>query len=377
MIEIQDIFLLYGDSYRQKHKLPTNIHKAMSSIEKCRTSSLGAHADVCDECGYTKISYNSCRNRHCPKCQTMSKERWIDARKYDLLNVKYFHIVFTIPDTLNSVVFQNQKIVYDILFKSVAETLLELSEDKKYLGANLGFTSILHTWGQNIMHHPHIHCIVPGGGLSNVGKWIDSKKKFFIPVKVLSRKFRGKFLFYLKQAYSNSNLFFYGNQQYLVDKSSFSSFLSTLYSKEWIVYCKPPFKNAAYVVEYLGRYTHRVAISNNRILKLENGAVTFKWRDYKDSNPQKLMTLSVEEFIRRFLIHILPDRFMKIRHYGILGNRNKTTKLKLCKQLTNTPMRQKPKEKLTALQLLEKLTGKDFSICPCCGIGHLSRAAPA
>ncbi|WP_027630711.1 IS91 family transposase [Ruminiclostridium cellobioparum] len=377
MIEIQDIFLLYGDSYRQKHKLPTNIHKAMSSIEKCRTSSLGAHADVCDECGYTKISYNSCRNRHCPKCQTMSKERWIDARKYDLLNVKYFHIVFTIPDTLNSVVFQNQKIVYDILFKSIAETLLELSEDKKYLGAKLGFTSILHTWGQNLMHHPHIHCIVPGGGLSNIGKWIDSKKKFFIPVKVLSRKFRGKFLYYLKQAYTNSNLIFFGNQQYLVDKNTFNTFLSTLYSREWIVYCKPPFKNAAYVVEYLGRYTHRVAISNNRILKLENGIVTFKWRDYKDNNQQKLMTLPVEEFIRRFLIHILPDRFMKIRHYGILGNRKKTTKLKLCKQLTNTPMRQKPKEKLTALQLLEKLTGKDFSICPCCGIGHLSRAAPA
>jgi hypothetical protein len=349
----------------------------MSSIEKCRTSSLGAHADVCDECGYTKISYNSCRNRHCPKCQTMSKERWIDARKYDLLNVKYFHIVFTIPDTLNSVVFQNQKIVYDILFKSIAETLLELSEDKKYLGAKLGFTSILHTWGQNLMHHPHIHCIVPGGGLSNIGKWIDSKKKFFIPVKVLSRKFRGKFLYYLKQAYTNSNLIFFGNQQYLVDKNTFNTFLSTLYSREWIVYCKPPFKNAAYVVEYLGRYTHRVAISNNRILKLENGIVTFKWRDYKDNNQQKLMTLPVEEFIRRFLIHILPDRFMKIRHYGILGNRNKTTKLKLCKQLTNTPMRQKPKEKLTALQLLEKLTGKDFSICPCCGIGHLSRAAPA
>ncbi len=377
MIEIQDIFLMYGDSYRQKHKLPNNIHKAMSSIEKCRTFSLGAHADVCDECGYTKISYNSCRNRHCPKCQTMSKERWIDARKDDLLNVKYFHIVFTIPDTLNSVAFQNQKAVYDILFKSVAETLLELSEDKKYIGAKLGFTSILHTWGQNLMHHPHIHCIVPGGGLSSIGKWVDSKKKFFIPVKVLSRKFRGKFLFYLKQAYMNSNLIFCGNQQYLVDKNSFNSFLSTLYSREWIAYCKPPFKNAAYVVEYLGRYTHRVAISNNRILKLENGVVTFKWRDYKDNNRQKLMTLSVEEFIRRFLIHILPDRFMKIRHYGILGNRNKTTKLKLCKQLTNTPMRQNPKEKLTALQLLKKLTGKDFSICPCCGIGHFSRAAPA
>lgn len=376
MIEIQDIFLKFGDAYRHKYKLTKNIYKAMSSIEKCRTSSLGAHADSCDECGYTKISYNSCRNRHCPKCQIISKERWIDSRKDDLLSVKYFHVVFTIPDTLNSIAFQNQKVVYDILFKSVAETLFELSEDRKYLGATLGFTSVLHTWGQNLMHHPHIHCIVPGGGLSSIGKWVDSKKKFFIPVKVLSRKFRGKFLFYLKQAYMNDHLVFYGNQQHLVDKNIFNSFLSTLYSKEWIVYCKPPFKNASYVVEYLGRYTHRVAISNNRILKLENGNVTFKWRDYKNNNQQKLMTISAEEFIRRFLIHILPDRFMKIRHYGLLGNRNKTTKLKLCKQLTNTPIRLNPKEKLSTLQLLEKLTGKDFSLCPCCGIGHLIRAAP-
>jgi len=377
MTEMQDIFLQYGEAYRKKHKLPKNIYKAMSAIEKCRTSALGGHFDACDECGYTKISYNSCRNRHCPKCQTLSKERWIEARKDDLLNTKYFHAVFTIPDTLNTITFQNQKIVYNILFKSVAETLFELSADKKYLGAKLGFTSILHTWGQNLMHHPHIHCIIPGGGLTPTEKWIDSRKKFFIPVKVLSRKFRGKFLFYLKQAYEDSKLNFYGKEQYLANSNCFSSFLTALYSKEWIVYCKPPFKNAGYVVEYLGRYTHRVAISNNRIVKVGNDNVTFKWRDYKDSSKQKVMTVSAEEFIRRFLIHILPESFMKIRHYGLLGNRNKNTKLKLCKQLTNTPIRLKSKEKLSALELIKKLTGKDFSLCPCCGIGHLSRAAPS
>jgi hypothetical protein len=377
MIEIQDVFLQYGEAYRQNHKLPKNIYKAMSAIEKCRTSALGGHSDACDECGFTKISYNSCRNRHCPKCQTLSKERWIDARKEDLLNIKYFHAVFTIPDTLNTIAYQNQKIVYDILFKSVAETLFELSEDKKYLGAKIGFTSILHTWGQNLMHHPHIHCIIPGGGLSSIAKWMDSRKKFFIPVKVLSRKFRGKFLYYLKQAYDDSKLIFYGKEQSLINSNCFNKFLTTHYDKEWIVYCKPPFKNAAYVVEYLGRYTHRVAISNTRIVKLENGCVTFKWRDYKDNNKQKLMTVSTEEFIRRFLIHVLPDRLMKIRHYGLLGNRNKSTKLKLCKQLTNTPIRLKVKEKLSAMEFIKRLTGKDLSLCPCCGIGHLSRAAPS
>lgn len=377
MIEIQYIFLQHGEAYRRNHKLPKNIYKAMSAIEKCRTSALGGHSDICDECGYTKISYNSCRNRHCPKCHALSKERWIDARKADLLNVKYFHAVFTIPDTLNTIAFQNQKVIYTILFKAVAETLFELSADKRYLGAKLGFTSILHTWGQNLMHHPHIHYIIPGGGLSATSKWIDSKKKFFIPVKVLSRKFRGKFLYYLKQAYNDGKLNFYGNEQNLINCSYFNSFLTTHYEKEWIVYCKPPFKNAAYVVEYLGRYTHRVAISNTRIVKVENGYVTFNWRDYKDNNKQKLMTVSAEEFIRRFLIHILPDRLMKIRHYGLLGNRNKNTKLKLCKKLTNTPIRLNPKGKLSAIVLIKKLTGTDFSLCPCCGIGHLSRAAPS
>ncbi|MCB2298160.1 IS91 family transposase [Clostridium tagluense] len=365
MVEDQDIFLRYGAEYRENHKLTLVQLKAMSAIEKCRTSQLGGHVDVCDNCGNTEISYNSCRNRHCPKCQSLAKERWIDNQKSNLLNIGYFHVVFTIPDTINLMAYQNQKEIYTLLFKTVAKTLSELASDKKYLGATLGFTSVLHTWSQNLMHHPHIHCIVPGGGLSSTVKWINSKNKFFIPVKVLSRKFRGKFLYYLKQLYHQNKLEFHGSQAYLANENEFEALLSSTYSKEWVVYCKPPFKNSASVVEYLGRYTHRVAISNKRIINIENGTVTFKWRDYKDESKCKIMTIAADEFIRRFLIHILPSRFMKIRHYGLLGNRNKTTKLKLCKQLTNTPII--IKEKLSTLMLIQKLTGRDCSKCPICG----------
>jgi hypothetical protein len=367
MPEVQDIFLKYGGTYRQKQKLPLNVLKAMSSIQNCRTSVLGGHIDVCTECGTTDISYNSCRNRHCPKCQTLAKERWIYQQKSNLLNVSYFHVVFTIPDTLNAVVFQNQKVVYDVLFKAAAETLTELAQDKKYLGATLGFTSVLHTWGQNLMHHPHLHCIIPSGGLNSLGKWVHSRKKFFLPVKVLSRKFRGKFLYYLKQA----KLEFHGQQSYLADPVDFNALLTPLYQKEWVVYCKPPFKDAAGVVEYLGRYTHRVAISNSRIVSVENGQVRFKWRDYRDKSKWKVMTVTADEFIRRFLIHVLPPRFMKIRHYGLLGNRNKTTKLKVCKELTHTPII--AREEISTTQLIEQITGRDITKCPGCGSDRLSR----
>ena len=365
MAEVQDIFIKYGQNYRTNHKLTITQHKAMSAIQKCRTSELGGHKEVCDSCGHTHISYNSCRNRHCPKCQALARERWIENQKSNLLDIGYFHVVFTIPDNLNLMVYQNQKAVYNLMFKTVAETLTDLASDKKYLGAKIGFTSVLHTWGQNLMHHPHIHCIVPGGGLSSIGKWVNSRKKFFIPVKVLSRKFRGKFLYYLKQLYYQNKLEFHGSQTYLSDDKEFEKLLSSLYGKEWIVYCKPPFKNAACVVEYLGRYTHRVAISNKRIVSMEKDTVSFKWRDYKDGSKHKVMTLSAEEFIRRFLIHILPSRFMKIRHYGLLGNRNKTTKLKICKKLTNTPLL--IGEKATTIKLIQKLTGLDLSKCPICG----------
>ena len=373
MAEIQDVFLKYGENYQNNYKLPVHILKAMSAIEKCRTSALGSHSDECSECGYTKISYNSCRNRNCPKCQTLAKERWIDKQKSCLLNVGYFHVVFTIPDTLNTIAFQNQKIIYNILFKSVAETLNELTQDKKYLGAKIGFTSILHTWGQNLMHHPHIHCIVPGGGINDISQWVNSREKFFVPIRVLSRKFRGKFLFYLRQA----KLEFLGTLSDLNDSGHFERLLSSLYAKEWVVYCKPPFKSASFVVEYLGRYTHRIAISNSRIISIVDDKVSFRWRDYSDSSKTKIMTLSADEFIRRFLIHVLPPAFMKIRHYGILGNRNRNTTLKICKILTKTPLTLF-KQKST-LDLIKKIIGKDPCLCPACGasnFGYYSTPIP-
>ena len=230
----------------------------------------------------------------------------------------------TVPDTLNTIILQNQAVCYNLLFKAVSQTLMELASDKKYLGATTGFTGILHTWGQNLMFHPHIHCIVPAGGLNALNKWIPSKKNFFLPVKVISRKFRGKYLALLLNAFNNGALKFFGDNKDLEHPSRFQNFLSPLYQKEWVVYCKPPFKTAATVVEYLGRYTHRIAISNHRILSAKDGNVSFKWRDYKDHNKWKVMTLSAHKFIRRFLLHVLPSRFMKIRHFGILGNRNKT-----------------------------------------------------
>ena len=364
-IEVQDIIKKYGEEYKEKHKMMPHIAKTMGAIEKCRTEKLGYHEDVCDECGYRKISYNSCRNRHCPKCQSIARAKWVEEREAEILNVKYFHVVMTIPSELYMIAYQNQSKVYKILFKATAETLEELARDKKYLGAEIGFMEVLHTWGQTLVYHPHIHCIVPAGGIDKIGKWRNSKKKFFIPVKVLSRKFRGKFLYYLKK----EELEFYGKNEYLNNKQNFDELMSKMYNKEWISYCKPPFENAKSVIKYLGRYTHRVAISNERILREEKGEVTFKYRDYKDNNKMKEMTVKAEEFIRRFLMHILPPGFMKIRHYGLLGNRNKKTKLAVCKKLTNTTSPVKPK--LTTLEILKKTLGVDFNICPMCHKGHL------
>jgi predicted Zn-ribbon and HTH transcriptional regulator len=370
MPEVQDVFRLYGDAYRQTHGLSLVQLKVMSAIEKCRTAELGSHVDICENCGDIEISYNSCRNRHCPKCQTLAKERWIDNQKYNLLNVGYFHVVFTVPNDLRPVFYQNQSILYPLMFQAVSETLKELAANKKYLGAQLGFTAVMHTWGQNLSYHTHIHCIVPAGGLSNHNKWVHSRKKFFIPVKVLSRKFRGKLLCLLQSKNICSNLEFFGNYKHLSIKHLsiphfFQNLMRDCFNKEWIVYCKPPFKSSAHVVEYLGRYTHRVAISNNRILKIENGQVSFKWRDYKDNNQWKVMTVSAFEFIRRFLQHVLPRGFMKIRHYGLFASRNKTKKLNLCKLLTHTPI--VPKHKASTLDLLRKMLGLDPSICRHCG----------
>lgn len=365
MEKIQEILNNGLGKYEKEHKIIGYKQKVVKAIKECKTEAMGAHKYVCDECGYEEIAYNSCRNRHCPNCQIGKKLKWIEARKEEVLNIKYYHIVFTIPSELYSIAMQNQEKMYKILFKASSETLQELAEDRKYLGAEVGFFSILHTWGQNLMYHPHVHLVVTGGGLSETEKWVEKEEDFFIPVKVLSKVFRGKFLYYLKK----EKIDFYGENKYLENPASYNSLIQKMYNKEWIVYCKEPFKNANCVIQYLGRYTHRVAISNERIVDVTDTTVTFKWRDYKDNNKMKEMTISIEEFIRRFLLHILPPHFMKIRYYGLLGNRNKKKKLLKCKILTRTKIYKK--KKLPALEILKQTLGKDFNLCPHCQKGHM------
>lgn len=373
-IEVGDIFRAFGESYRQAYgaKMPLRQLRAMTAIEVCRTAALGGHVEACDACGHTRISYNSCRNRHCPKCQCLAKEQWIEARKQDLLPVSYFHVVFTLPEELRSLTLCNQKVVYGLIFKAASETLLELAGDPKHLGAQVGFTAILHTWTQTLLDHPHLHCIVTGGGVSPDGaRWVASREGFFIPVKVLSALFRGKFLAYLRDAYDRGKLVFPGRISCLENVVAFKEFLTLLYQKAWIVYCKPPMGSPEKVLEYLGRYTHRVAISNDRILRLDGDRVTFRYRDSADGDRIKQMTLSAFEFIRRFLLHILPDGFVKIRHYGILSNRNRKTKLKQTQQVFGTWHERAPDEKPAWQELFHRLTGIDLSICPHCGKGQM------
>ena len=321
-LEVADILRRYGPDYRSAHPMPANRLRAMRAIETCRTADLGGHVDECEHCGTKVISYNSCRNRHCPKCQFLKKEKWIEDREKDLLPIPYFHVVFTIPDKLNPLVLRNQEVLYGILFKAVSETLTELSKNPKHLGAEIGFTSILHTWGQNVLNHPHIHNIVTGGGLSSDGrKWKSCKNDFFVHVKVMSNLFRGKFLAYLKNLRVENKLVYPGDISHLASPGAFNALITDLYKKKWVVYCKPPFNETKDVLEYLGRYTHRIAISNHRLVKLENDEVSFRWRDYSDNNKVKIMPLKADEFIRRLLLHVLPDKFVKIRHYSLLGNR--------------------------------------------------------
>jgi len=387
MTEIADIFNEYGQNYIKKYSLSPEQLKVISAITSCRTSKLGGHTDVCEDCGHLRISYNSCRNRHCPKCQGLRKVKWIEDRKKDLLPIQYYHIVFTIPNILNDLVLRNKKEMYSLLFKASSETLKELAADPKYLGVNIGFISILHTWGQNLMDHPHIHCIVTEGGLSLKNKeWLSSKKNFFLPVKVISSLFRGKFLDYLKQKYRDNKLLFPGKIQYLQKESNFQELVDTLYDKDWVVFSKPSLANPEAVIEYLGRYTNKVAISNHRIIKMEDGKVTFKYKDYSDDGKNKYMTLDVFEFIRRFLLHVLPKRFVRIRYYGLLCNRYRKQNIVFCRYLLkvfvnnvdNSP------DKESWQDILFRLTGKDLSICPECGGNmvsaddlHFIRPSPA
>jgi hypothetical protein len=375
-IEVADIFRQYGDAYRKTHRLSCDQLRVMQAIEGCRTALLGGHVDQCDHCGHLEISYNSCRNRHCPKCQFLRKEQWIEARRKDLLPIPYFHVVFTLPAELNPLFLRNRRVLYDLFFLSVSETLRELAQDPKRLGAGIGFMGIVHTWGQNLVDHPHLHCIVTGGGLSPAqDRWISCRKGFFLPVRVMSKLFRNKFLDYLKKSYESGQLAFFDSMGHLRQPKAFQRFRKQFYQKKWVVYCKPPFNGAEGVLNYLSRYTHRIAISNERILKLEDGQVSFRWRDYSDGNQEKIMTVAAEEFIRRFLLHVLPAGFVKIRHYGLLANRNRKNNIALCRKLldccpTETQARDLP---ATWQEYLLKVSGVDVTQCPACKKGHLFR----
>jgi hypothetical protein len=373
-LEVADIFRAFGPAYREAHELPLRHLRVMRAIEICRTADLGGHLDQCDHCGTVRISYNSCRNRHCPKCQCLEKERWLEAREKDLLPTPYFHVVFTLPEGLRPLALRNQKVIYSLLFKAVSETLTELARDSKHLGAEIGFMAILHTWSQPLIDHPHLHCLVTGGGLSLDGKrWSRSRKDFFIPVKVLSSLFRGKFLDGLKKLYEAGELQFPGRIEELKEASAFKRFLTNLYHQAWVVYCKPPLKHPEKVVDYLGRYTHRVALSNDRLVKLEGNGVTFRWRDSADHDKIKLLTLEGFEFIRRFLLHVLPNQFVKIRYYGILSHRSRKGKLLRCKKLLGVWIPEQSKEVLkeTWQDLLTRITGIDPRVCPYCGKGKM------
>lgn len=373
-LEVADIFRQHGPVYRESHKLPRNHLRVMGAIEACRTSALGGHKDKCDHCGHLEISYNSCRNRHCPKCQTLRKEKWIEARSEDLLPIEYFHVVFTIPSELNPLLSMNRKVLYDLLFRSVSETLMELASDPKHLGAKVGVISILHTWGQNLMDHPHIHCIVTGGGLASDGiRWVSCRKGFFLPVKVMSALFRGKFLDLLKRCFTSNDLVFSGRINHLQEPEAFESFRKQFYHKKWVVYCKPPFGGPKGVLQYLGRYTHRIAISNNRIRTNRDGNVSFLWRDYADDNRQKTMTLKADEFIRRFLLHVLPERYVRIRHFGLLANRNRKNNIAASHKMLGGKNVTIEKRQETWQEQLLRICGIDVTVCPICQKGKMCR----
>ena len=333
--EIADILHAGINLYVQKYgSLPKEHYAIINALKACRTSALGGHVKRCGHCGYEEISYNSCRNRHCPKCQGKAAKEWTKKRSDELLPVPYFHVVFTIPQELNPVAVRNRRPFYNLMFKAVSQTLLELAKNKKPLGAEIGFFAVLHTWGQNLVDHPHIHCVIPNGGLSkNKNRWKKGNPNYFLPVKVLSALFRGKFLAFFQDAVKTNTLRFHGKTSYLEKENDYRAFLAGLYQKNWFVYAKQPFAGPDQVIQYLSRYTHKIAISNRRILALENGQVSFLWRDYKDQNRMKSMTLDIVEFIRRFLLHFLPKGFMRIRYFGFLGNRIRKQMIDLCRKL--------------------------------------------
>jgi hypothetical protein len=376
LLEVADILRAHGDPYRHGHPLSPQQAKVLRHLRQCRTAALGGHVDACVGCGYTRLSYNSCRDRHCPKCQGQQRAAWLETRLERLLPVAYFHVVFTLPDALYPLMLRQQTLLYTLLFQAASQTLLQLAADPKWLGAQIGVTAILHTWGQNLLFHPHLHCVVTGGGLTTDGQqWRATRRDYFLPVRVLGRLFRGKFLAGLKALYDAGQLRLEGSGATLAETTAFRRWLTPLYKQNWVVYAKAPFGGAEQVFRYLGRYSHRVAIANSRLVSLSNGQVTFQWKDYAAEHQTKLMCLDAEEFIRRFLLHVLPARFVRIRHYGLLAGRNVPTKLARCRQLLGeTPATSAARDTRwrTLLERVQEWTGQDPRCCPQCQ-GPLTR----
>jgi hypothetical protein len=335
-LEVADIFRRHGEAFRQSRAghLGRDERRVMGAIVACRTAALGGHVEQCDDCGTTRIAYNSCRNRHCPKCQGPARARWLADREAELLPVPYFHVVFTLPTPVAAIAFHNKAAVYAVLFRTAAETLLTIAADPRHLGVYLGVTAVLHTWGQTLQHHPHLHCLVPAGGPSLDGaRWVTCRPGFFLPVRVLSRLFRRLFLHALRSAFAAGNLHFFGDLSSLADPAAFAALIDRLWRIDWVVFAKPPFASPRTVLAYLARYTHRVAIANNRLVSLADGTVRFTWKDYRHGGSTKVMTLPADEFIRRFLLHVLPNGFHHIRHYGLLANAGRADNIAYCRRL--------------------------------------------
>jgi hypothetical protein len=375
-LEVAEVFRRYGETYRERHgaSMSTGQRRVMTAIEVCRTAALGGHLERCDDCGHERNAFNSCRDRHCPKCQSLARARWIEDRKAELLEVPYFHVVFTVPEEIAAIALQNKEVVYAILFHATAETLRTIAADPKHLGAEIGFFAVLHSWGQNLQFHPHLHCVVPGGGPSLDGdRWVYCRPDFFLPVRVLSRLFRRLFLESLRKAFDSGKLQFFGTLEPLHDRSAFTRHLALLKEREWVVYAKAPFAGPGQVLDYVGRYTHRVAISNNRLLDIENNQVRFRWKDYRGGDQVKTMTLTADEFIRRFLLHVLPNGFRRIRYYGFLGNRHRQEKLAVCRRMLGMEVAESAESPPNKdyRDSYEDLTGHSLRQCPQCQRGAM------
>jgi putative transposase/transposase-like zinc-binding protein len=374
-VELADIFRAHGPTYRRTHPLSRAQRRAMHAIERCRTAALGGHREQCDTCEAERLAYNSCRNRHCPKCQLLAKERWLEARRAELLPIPYFHVVFTLPHALNALAQGNSRLIYTLLFRAVAATLTAFGRDPRHLGGDVGVTAVLHTWGQNLSQHLHVHCIVTGGALARDGtRWIPAPLGFLFPVRALAKVLRGKYLAALRRAFATGQLRFAGSTAALASPAAFTAWLADLRRDAWVVYAKAPFAGPAQLLDYLGRYTHRVALSNDRLLRHADGLVHFRWKDYADDHRVKVMALEATEFIRRFLLHVVPDRFVRVRHFGLLANRTRRAKLARCREVLAAPA-PAVRSRESVADLMQRLTGIEIDRCPVCHQGRLRLAA--